>query len=340
MKQLKYRYKPIGSLHSLSSILNISINNLIEVAESKAIFYVPNEPKIKPNGRVRQIFAVNKPLHSLQDKILDNIIRGVDFPEYLQGSIKDPDLPRDYVRDAEYHTGREVLLKEDISSFFASTRIKLVYRTWKHFFNFPPEVAKILTELTTYKDFIPEGAPTSSAIANLVFWDREPSLEFEFALNDYRYSRYVDDINVSFSKRVDKKVLQGITTKIYGMFLACGLKPNRDKDENGSLIKRVVRGKNKPMIVHGLNINSSRVTLPKKERSRIRAAVKEFVELAETAKSWNEINKSYEKVNGRVNLMKRLHPKEAQGYIAKLKVAKEKVLEKEKHVFGEEPQGE
>ena len=205
------------------------------------------------------------------------------------------------------------------------------------FFNFSQEVAEILTKVITYKNFVPEGASTSSAVANLVFWDREPNLEFEFSQKDYRYSRYVDDINVSFTKRVDKKVLQNITTKIYGMFIACGLKPNRDKDENGLLIKRTVRGKNKAMRIHGLNINSGRPTLPKKERSRIRAAVKEFIDLAQTAKSWDEIKKSYEKVNGRVNLMKRFHPKASQEYVTKLKDAKEKVLALEKLVF-EEPQ--
>lgn len=340
MKQLSYRNKPIGSLDSLACTLNISVSKLIEVAENAEIFYVPNKPKIKPNGKVRQTYAVNEPLHSLQDKILEKIISGVDFPEYLQGSIKDPNSPRDYVRDAEFHAGREVLLKEDISSFFSSTRIKLVHRMWKYFFNFPQEVAEILTKLTTYKNFVPEGASTSPAVANLVFWDREPNLEFELRQKGYLYSRYVDDISVSFAKRIDKKELQNITTKIYGMFIACGLRPNRDRDENGVLIKRVVRAKNRPMTMHGLNINSGRPTLPKKERSKIRAAVKEFVHLAQTATSWDEIKKSYEKVNGRVNLMKRLHPKESQEYVAKLKAAKEKVLALENNGFVEEPQAE
>jgi len=82
----------------------------------------------------------------------------------------------------------------------------------------------------------------------------------------YLYSRYVDDITVSFPTRIGKAELQNVTTKIYGMFNAHGLQPNRDKDESGLLKKRVVRSKSKHMVVHGLNVNSGRPTLPKKER--------------------------------------------------------------------------
>jgi Reverse transcriptase (RNA-dependent DNA polymerase) len=325
MKHLCYKNKPIGSLDSLARALNVSVDKLLEVAESTEVSYIPNEPIIK-HGKTRQTYAVNEPLHSIQDNILEKIISGVEFPDFLQGSIRDLNFPRDYVRDANIHARSEVLLKEDISRFFSSTRATLVYRTWKYFFNFPDEVAEILTNLTTYKDFLPEGASTSPAISNLVFWDREPNLEFDLRQKGYVYSRYVDDISVSFATRIDKDELQNITTKIYRMFIACGLKPNRDKDENGILKKRVVRTKNKPMTLHGLNINSGKATLPKSERSKIRAAVKELETSALSATSWDEIKKTYEKVNGRVNLMKRLHPNEAQKYIIRMKNIKKQMI--------------
>lgn len=317
MKHLCYKNKPIGSLDSLARVLNISVSKLLEVAENTDVFYMPNKPIIKP-GKIRQTYAVNEPLHSIQDIILEKIISGVEFPDFLQGSIRDINFPRDYVRDATIHARSEVILKEDISSFFSSTRMKLVYRTWKYFFNFPHEVAEVLTKLTTYKDFVPEGAPTSPAIANMVFWDCEPKLEYDLRQKGYIYTRYVDDITVSFSSRIEKKEIQGITAKIYGMFLGAGLKPNRKK--------RNVQTKSGKMIVHKLNVNSGKPTLSKIERSKIRAAVKEFETLAQSATSWEEIEESYNKVNGRVNLMKRLHPNEAQKYIEKIKAVKKQVI--------------
>ena len=90
MKQLRYRNKPIGSLDLLASTLNISLIKLTEIAENAETFYIPNKPKTKPNGKVRQTYTIGRPLCSIQDKILEKIINGVDFPEYLQGSVKGP----------------------------------------------------------------------------------------------------------------------------------------------------------------------------------------------------------------------------------------------------------
>jgi hypothetical protein len=226
MKQLVYKNEPLGSLNSLARALGLQASKLIEVAESVQKFYSPNRPEIKSNGKIRQTYSVKDPLHKIQRKIIDEIISGVDFPDYLQGSIKDPDNPRDYIQNASLHAGRKVTLKEDISSFFPSIQEKLVLRVWKYFFKFPNDVAEILTKLTTYNGAILEGAPTSSAVANLVFWDREPNLEYELRLKGYVYSRYVDDISVSFTTQIEKKELQKITSKIYKMFNSYGLRPN------------------------------------------------------------------------------------------------------------------
>ena len=311
MKQLVYKNKPIGSINSLARVLGLQASRLIEIAENVQNFYSPNKPEIKPNGKIRQTYSVKDPLHKIQRKIIDEIISGVDFPDYLQGSIKDPDNPRDYIQNASLHAGRKVILKEDISSFFPSIQEKLVLRVWKYFFKFPDDVAEILTKLTTYNGAIPEGSPTSSAIANLVFWDREPNLEYELRQKGYVYSRYVDDITVSFATRIEKKELQNITTKIYRMFINSGLKPNRKK--------RAVQTKNKRMRVHNLNVTSGKPTLPKSERAKIRAAVRELELISQSASSWGEIKDIYEQTNGRVNLMKRLHPDEAQKYVETIK---------------------
>ena len=217
MKQLSYSYKPIGSIASLALTLGVTEKELEDVAKNAGNYYKPNKPKIKSNGKTRQTYRVLELLHKIQDAILEKIISGVDFPEYLQGSIKDIELPRDYVRDAEIHATNNILLKEDISSFFSSTRRELVKKMWKFFFRFPENVAEVLTQLTTYNEFVPEGASTSPAVANLVFWKHEPNLEHELRQKGYIYTRFVDDISVSFKSRISKDELQLITTKIYGM---------------------------------------------------------------------------------------------------------------------------
>jgi len=316
MKRLLYKNKPIGSVESLAAALGFQEARLQQVADNAQIFYIPNVPKIKPNGKLRQTYTVKEPLKHVQKKILHAIIDFVDFPDYLQGAIQDPDLPRDYIHDAELHSGREVVLKEDISAFFSTSKSELVYKMWKYFFNFPHEVADILIKLTTYKGFIPEGARTSPAVANLIFWDCEPKLELSLRQKGCIYSRYIDDITVSFVERMDIKEIQDITTKIYGMFLRTGLKPNRKK--------RDVQTKNKK--IHNLNMDSGKPTMPKEKRYKIRAAVHNLETLARTGVSWNGIKKEFNKVNGGVQLLRRLHPNEARKYVEKLSEIKKQAL--------------
>jgi hypothetical protein len=79
------------------------------------------------------------------------------------------------------------------------------------------------------------------------------------------------------------------------------------------------------MVVHGLNINSGKPTMPKEERYKIRTAVKELESIVESATPKDEIQKIFNSVSGRVNLLKRLHPQEAQKYIARIVVVKEKL---------------
>jgi len=165
MKQLHYRNKPIASIDSLAAAIGFPASQLAIIADDSQQYYLPNPPFVKPNGKLRQTYTVRQPLKDIQDKILHKIISEVDFPGYLQGAIRDPDLPRDYVRDAFLHLGRTVILHEDISTFFASSKESFVFRMWKSFFHFQPDVASVLTKLTTYNGFIPEGASTSPAIA-------------------------------------------------------------------------------------------------------------------------------------------------------------------------------
>ena len=140
----------------------------------------------------------------------------------------------------------------------------------------------------------------------------------EFRQQGYIYSRYIDDITVSFTNHVTKSVQEEITTKIYGMFLHAGLKPNRGK--------RKFQTKKQSMTVHKLNINSGRPTIPQNRRNNIRAAVKELENLTDPEKSWDSIEGKYRQVTGRVNLLNRLHPNQAKPYIQRLKAIKTKMM--------------
>jgi hypothetical protein len=181
---------------------------------------------------------------------------------------------------------------------------------WQHFFHFPKDVAVILTKLTTYNKIVPQGAPTSSYVSNLIFWDEEPKLEYQLRQQGFRYSRFVDDITISSDKFVSKQKQKSVIAKVYGVLRSSGVKPNRSK--------RKVQTNTNKMTVHKLNVNSNRPTLGKQNRAKIRAAVKQCEEAASIDRSSDEYERLYQCVQGRVAEMGKLHHTEAKKYRERL----------------------
>src|SRR5208282_1985532 len=110
-------------------------------------------------------------------------------PPYLHGSLR----KRSRVTNAREHLRSRILIGLDIEKFFDNVHAELIYDVWSRFFRFPPEVAEILTTLTSHDGRLPQGAPTSSDLANLVFWENESRLVNRIRARGLRYGRLVDD---------------------------------------------------------------------------------------------------------------------------------------------------
>ncbi len=200
----------------------------------------------------------------------------------------------------------------DIENFFPSVRSTVVHSGWKYFFNFPENIADTLTSLTTYRGFLPQGASTSPGLANLVVYDREPRVVESLQERGLCYSRYVDDVIVSADRFVDKNELEFAFGQVFGMFASKELSPNRDKIN--------ISTPGEPRQVHSLNINAGRPTLPKQERSRIRAAVKQCEDEEVSGREAEDFEELWRSTYGRVKMMERMHPGEAEKYLQRLEV--------------------
>jgi len=99
--------------------------------------------------------------------------------------------------NARVHIGSRVLAKIDIRSFFPSITNLHVYRIWRDHLNCSPEIASLLTQLTTFERHLPQGAPTSTYIANLVILFLDQQIRAETNRNATQYSGWVDDLAFS-----------------------------------------------------------------------------------------------------------------------------------------------
>ncbi len=315
MNSAFYNGKPIASIAALSAALNVPEDILIDMSLNANKYYIKNPPQIKSNGKERITYRVDESLKAIHQKIKVILFQKVTYPEYLQGSIRDIKKPRDYISDARMHSGKRMLISEDVSDFFPSIKYDQVLKLWMYFFNFPKEIAATLTDLTTYRGFLPQGSKTSSYVANLIFWQYEPALYNKLKAQGITYSRYVDDTTLSFDRYVSNKELGKIISSIFGMMCHLNIKPNREKQD--------IKSRKNNTTVHNLNVTKESPTIPKKKKNNLRMAVFNCIKYSGIHGRKSEAyKKMYRSTITRIGQLGRLHPNQSQKLKNKLALYK------------------
>lgn len=306
-----FKGKPIASGAALARALRIPERQLLWAIDRAEQLYRPLPPKIKPDGSIRQVYDPARPLKDLQRRINRYIFSRVDFPTYLQGGIRDTKSPRHCTANARLHAGARIVINEDISGFFPSITKSQIQNIWQYFFCFPPGIADILTVLTTHDGRLPQGAPTSTYLANLVLWKEESTVVEILSSNGIRYSRFVDDFTLSSPHFLNVARQKSLERTIRSM---C--------DRNGYLIKESkhrVESSGKAMHVNNLLVNNG-VTLPRKERARIRAAVGACEKRSESDRATDDYRELFNRTLGRVNRLRQYHHHEGSVLLKRLSV--------------------
>jgi len=291
------RSKPIGSVAVLARSLGMSTEQLLSLSARASDLYRLAKPILKADGGIRQPYDAKPELKRVLTRLKRDLFEKVEYPKYLTGSIKG----RDYKANASLHSGKAMLICEDIKKFFPSVKAAYIFQVYLRFFDMHPEVATILTRLTTKNGVLPEGAATSSYLANLVMFEWEPKLQADLAARGVTYSRYVDDIVMSMERVFSPQEQWACTRRVYAMLPKIGLQPKRSKHE--------VFHASEPMLVTKLVVNR-KPSLTKKQRQTIRADVHRAVRRAAEEPS-AEVAGLLGKVAGKVGLLSRFHPTEA-----------------------------
>ena len=291
-----YPHKPIGSIEALAKSLGLTEIELIKIAdESNKYFFVAKKVE-KEDKSIRLTYDVKIELKRIHEKICQSLLRKVNYPDYIQGSVRG----KDYLSNCQVHTNKKIVIKEDISNFFPSITKKVIHEVWAGFFNFPNDVSQLLAELVTFNGNLVQGQKPSSFLCNLILWERESKLVEEFSKKGYQYTRYVDDITVSCTRNMSKTEQSYIIGKIYGMLKSIGVSLNKKKHK--------VMSNGVKQELHRVNLNTENPTLPKKERAKINAAVFQCEQEYKNNKNSIQYKKLFNSTMGRVNTLNRMHP--------------------------------
>lgn len=307
-----YPFEPFGRVDKLAEILKSNESTLHRLANAGERSYRRILIE-KPGKDTREVWDAHTELKSIQARVQHLLLRKVEFPDYLHGGIRDVDSPRSYISSANVHSGAAWVLSEDIRQFFPSVSWELVFDVWRGLFKFPEHVASLLTDLTTVNRMLPQGAKTSTYIANLVLWRREPALVEKLSNEGLRYTRYIDDLTISGLDPATSEEIQLLSGKLVGMCSPLGLRLKRRK--------RYVARNSGPIKNLGLNVNE-RATLPKAKRSRIRTLVFRCEQLYEQSPGLSatvHYETEWNIASGRVGLLSQLHPNEGAALRVRLR---------------------
>jgi len=179
----------------------------------------------------------------------------------------------------------------------------MVFGIWHGVLGHSPTVARLLTKLTTFCGHLPQGAPTSSALANLALLPAVKEVADQAGKLRLRVGQYVDDQAIS-GEVGDFEIL----TLACKAFSRLGLRISRDKKK-----LRIMRS-GCAQIVTGLTVNS-KVGIPKKERAKIRAAVRQL-ELRDPQHP--DFGREWLSARGRVTRLARFHPRQGESLLRRL----------------------
>lgn len=184
---------PIVSMRHLEALLGFDRKELKEVAARAGSYYRPFDRKKKGRDKWRHIDNPTDPLKDIQRQIHRRILSNFPFPEYLSGGIPG----RSIVDHARPHVGRQVLVNLDLKNCFPSIHDLMVFRAYRELLGCSPTIASLLTQLTTFQHHLPQGAPTSSLLANLVLLPMHEEIHRFCRENGWEYGAFVDDMTIS-----------------------------------------------------------------------------------------------------------------------------------------------
>jgi RNA-directed DNA polymerase len=198
----------------------------------------------KRDGRFRLIERPKGLLKHAQRRVLRRILDAIPPHEAAKGFRRGNSV-RDFV---EPHTGKHILVRFDLEDFFPTITAARVLRVFLTT-GYPEPVARVLTRLTTHAapasilaektlawaarrrlatPHLPQGAPTSPALANLCAFRLDCRLASLARAAGANYTRYADDLLFSGGEDFARQMKRFVVTA-GAVILEEGFQPNHRK---------------------------------------------------------------------------------------------------------------
>jgi RNA-directed DNA polymerase len=273
----------------------------------------------------RVIEAPKARLKEIQRWVLREILDHVPVHPAAHGFVPG----RSVIGHARAHAGRAAVLALDLRDFFASIAAGRVYGLF-HTIGYPPAVAHTLTGLCTNvvpqavwevigrvadasstpvtarfalgralaTPHLPQGSPTSPALANLAAFGLDRRLAGLARSLELTYTRYADDLTFSGPPSLLRRRV-GIEARVESIAAEEGFAVNRDKTS--------LRTRGSRQTVCGIVVNE-RPNVPREEYDRLRALLHNTARDGAVVHNRERMADFEAHVRGRIAWVSALHP--------------------------------
>lgn len=274
------------SVRWLAATIHVRRALLLAVDRRIDRYYRPF-PLARPGKKPRQIDRPVGALKFVQGRIKEHLLAAFPFPHALHGCVRG----RSPLTNAGAHGKTSLLVNLDLASFYPTVTCEMVHAVWRDVFHFGPAIATLLTRLTTYRGHVPQGAPTSGYLANIVLLPAAAEIMQIAAAYGCAVTFYVDDISISGPRGRE------VINLLVEVLQQHGLSVGRDKT-------RVMPG-HAPQTATGYTINSGRPSVPKAKRDLVRELIHE---LGIRKRLRHDVSKLRRSIEGRIAHIDRTNP--------------------------------
>ncbi len=303
----------LNNIEAITQAMGLTVNDLRFLAFSREVSTISHYIRFtipKKTGGHRLISAPMPRLKEAQYWILRNILEKLQVHDAVHGFC----ISKSIVTNASPHLKSEWVINLDLQDFFPTIIYKRVKGLFKSFgysestatifalICTEPEIEAVKLDGKTYyvsqgERFLPQGAPTSPAISNLICRRMDKRLQRIASEFNLIYTRYADDI--TFSSSHNNVNIGKLLRQINYIVDTENFTIHKDKT-------RVMR-KSRRLEVTGIVVNE-KLNITRKTLKRFRALLYQIEKDGPEGKSWGESINVMASIKGFANYVSMVNP--------------------------------
>lgn len=190
------REGPLGHLSPsrVGELIRLPTTTIAAITRDRPSHY-RERPLVTGGGKTRLLHVPHRELKLAQKRLLQRVL-GKLPPHDCTACVRKRGTHWAYDR----HAGHPAILRLDLADFFPSVPEGSVTEGFARL-GAGERMAALLTGLTTLETELPQGAPTSVAVADIVLYPLDVRLGGLARKEGLTYTRYVDDLTISGGER-------------------------------------------------------------------------------------------------------------------------------------------